>query len=170
MSALTLVTYTPAYAAEFATLNYAWIEAYFAIEAEDRAALEAPQAYALDAGGEIFFLLEAGVPVGTVAMVPFKGNSNGKAFELAKMAVREDRRGRGYGQHLMRACLDFARTQSADEIVLITNDVLEPALRLCRRWGFVAMPANTDTRYARGNLEMRLALNAPSSAGADTEI
>ena len=58
----------------------------------------------------------------------------------------------------MQACIQFANDRNADEIVLITNDVLAPALGLYTRSGFVAMPANSDTRYSRGNLEMRLRL------------
>lgn len=156
MPEVELTTYRPQYAQAFAELNYEWIEAYFAVEDEDRAALEDPERYALAPGGEIYFVLEDGQPVGTVAMVPFKGVSKGKAYELAKMAVRPDCRGRGYSHLLMQACIQFAADHHADEIVLITNDVLAPALGLYTRSGFVAMPANTDTRYSRGNLEMRL--------------
>ena len=49
--------YSPAYAADFARLNYQWIEQYFRIEDEDRTALDHPEAYAIEPGGEIFFLL-----------------------------------------------------------------------------------------------------------------
>ncbi len=158
MPEVELTTYDPKYARAFAELNYEWIETYFAVEDEDRAALEDPENYALAPGGEIYFVLQDGEPVGTVAMVPFKGHSEGKAYELAKMAVRPDCQGRGYSHLLMQACIDFAKDHAADEIVLITNDVLGPALGLYTRSGFVAMPANTDTRYSRGNLEMRLRL------------
>jgi len=158
MAEVQLITYDPRYARAFAELNYEWIEAYFAVEDEDRAALEDPEGYALAPGGEIYFVLQDGEPVGTVAMVPFKGHSDGIAWELAKMAVRPDCQGRGYSQLLMQACIQFARDRAADEIVLITNDVLGPALGLYTRSGFIAMPANTDTRYSRGNLEMRLRL------------
>ena len=158
MAQVRLTAYAPVYASAFAALNYEWIETHFAIEAEDRAALDDPYTYAIANGGEIFFVLEDEEPVGTVAMVPFKGESAGVAFELAKMAVRPDRRGRGYSHLLMQACLQFARERGATEIVLITNDVLAPALGLYTASGFVAMPANTDTRYSRGNLEMRLRL------------
>ena len=58
----------------------------------------------------------------------------------------------------MQACIEFARDKGAAEIVLITNDVLKPALGLYTASGFQPMPANSDTRYSRGNLEMRLRL------------
>lgn len=157
-----LITYEPRYAADFAALNYQWIEEYFAIEEEDRLALDDPQGYAIDCGGEIFFVLEHDVAVGTVAIVPLKSelssNSHGLVLELAKMAVRPDKRGFGYSHMLIQACIGFARTRAAREIMLVTNDALAPALGLYTSEGFVAVPQYSDVRYARGNLEMRLRL------------
>lgn len=152
-----LITYDPRYADDFAALNYEWIETYFAIEDEDRKALDNPQGYALAKGGEIFFVLEGELAVGTVAMVPVP-DTGGRILELAKMAVRPDRQGRGYSRLLMDACIDFARNRGAQEIMLVTNDSLAPALGLYTSSGFVATPQYQDARYARGNLEMRLRL------------
>ena len=159
-----VIAFMPAYAADFARLNYQWIEKYFAIELEDRLALEDPQGYAIKTGGEIFFVLEGERAVGTAAMVPFKGATTPGVYELAKMAVQPEFQGRGYSKLLMQACLDFARRKDAREIVLITNDQLAPALGLYHATGFIAMPQNSDGRYARGNLEMRLNLQTTSSA------
>ncbi len=168
MAQVSLISYDPRFAADFARLNYQWIEQYFAIETEDRLALDNPEAYAIHTGGEIFFLLEDDAVVGTVAMVPFKGGDvvgqsqriSPQIYELAKMAVDPLFQGRGHSKLLMRACIDFAQSRGASEIVLITNDQLGPALGLYTQAGFVPMPQNSDTRYARGNLEMRLTLQA----------
>lgn len=162
-----MITYDPKYRQYFADLNYQWIEHYFEVEDEDRAALDHPDAYALDKGGEIFFVLEDGVPVGTVAIVPFQTQpadvskntlsaNEPKIYELAKMAVSPQRQGRGYSKLLMQACIEFAQANHATQIVLITNDKLTPALTLYQKAGFKAAPTNTDQRYARGNLEMHL--------------
>lgn len=148
-----LVTYQARFSQAFARLNYEWIEHYFEIEQEDRNALDNPVAYAIEPGGEIFFVLEDGEPVGTVAMVP----KSGGVFELAKMAVRPDRQGRGYSNMLMEACIAFARSRDAREVMLVTNDILAPALGLYTKAGFTAVEFSDD-RYARGNLEMRLTL------------
>ena len=154
-----LVTYEKRYAPDFARLNYQWIEEYFTVEDEDRLALEDPEGYAIAPGGEIFFVLEQEVAVGTVAMVPFKGAvaSDRRVYELAKMAVAPDRRGRGYSHMLMQACIDFAVDKQAHEIMLVTNDILAPALGLYEQAGFKPTQYS-DSRYARGNLEMRLTL------------
>lgn len=150
-----LVTYAPVYADAFARLNYAWIEHYFKIEPEDVKALEHPEIYAIKPGGEIFFTLVDNVPVGTVAMVPFAPG----IFELAKMAVDPQFQGRGLSAHLMHACIEFAQSKQAREIMLVTNSRLGPALGLYQKFGFVAQPDYTDVRYVRGNLKMILSLH-----------
>ena len=52
-----IVGFDPRYAEAFARLNYQWIEHYFAVEPEDRRALDHPFEYAIAPGGEIFFAL-----------------------------------------------------------------------------------------------------------------
>lgn len=160
-----LISWRDEYAEAFARLNYQWIETYFDIEEEDRRALDNPRAYALEPGGEIFFVLEDAEAVGTVAMVPKVATSKDHCvFELAKMAVHPDCQGRGYSRLLMDACLKFATSRRADEIMLVTNDVLSPALGLYLSAGFVPKPQMQDQRYARGNLEMSLRLPKQATA------
>ena len=155
-----LVTYDNRFREAFASLNYRWIEAYFEVEDEDRKALENPEGYAIDPGGEIFFVLVAGEPVGTVAMVPHgPPHAPTQVFELAKMAVDPAHQGQGYRSLLMHACIDYARAQGAQEIMLVTNDVLAPAMGLYQSAGFTAVEIK-DARYSRGNTEMRLDLSA----------
>ena len=154
-SGIVVQGYDPCWAEAFAALNRAWIEAYFELEAEDIKVLEDPEGYVLRAGGEIFFAVADERAVGTVAMV----NAGPAVFELAKMAVDPAWQGRGISHLLMRACVDFARTRRADEIFLITNDRLKPAMALYERSGFVRQPRNGDERYSRGNTEMRLSLS-----------
>lgn len=153
-----LATFDPAFAEAFANLNYQWIEHYFEVEDEDRRALSDPIGYAVEPGGEIFFVLVDDEPVGTVAMVPKRGGPK-KVFELAKMAVRPDSQGLGYARLLMDACITFARDAGAHEVMLVTNDLLVPALGLYKSAGFVAEARYSDQRYSRGNLEMRLILH-----------
>lgn len=153
-----IVTFSPRYAKAYAALNYQWIEQYFEVEEEDRKALERPEAYVLARGGQIFFVLVGEEVVGTVAMVPFQAEpARGRVFELAKMAVHPEHRGQGYSVLLMQACIDFAMDAGADEIMLVTNDILKPALGLYTASGFEPVE-NSDLRYARSNLEMRLRL------------
>lgn len=156
---LEIVGFNSRYAEAFARLNYQWIEHYFAVEAEDRRALDHPFDYAIAPGGEIFFALCGSQVVGCVAMVPKSADSTtGIEFELAKMAVDPERQGQGIGRILLERCVQYARERCAKRITLTTNDILKPALKVYHNAGFVDLPANPDTRYARGNLAMQLIL------------
>ena len=174
MSDIEIVGYQRKYASDFARLNYQWITQFFLIEPEDNAALDHPEAYAIDKGGEIFFILDHSSGgeevIGTAAMVP-KGdavqatadsgtdNPRFQVYELAKMAVLPSRQGEGLGKRLLEHCIDFARERGGKQIVLTTNDILKPALAVYHRLGFVDLPVNPDERYARGNLAMTLDLH-----------
>lgn len=153
-----IVGYSAEYAADFARLNYEWIEHYFQVEDEDRVALDNPQAYAIAPGGEIFFVLVDAQVVGTVALVPkaFTAAGNVTDFELAKMAVDPSVQGQGIGKHLLAHAIEYARSRGAGRIVLSTNDVLTPALTVYRAAGFVEQPAAQDERYRRSNMFMAL--------------
>lgn len=140
-----------ALAGAFARLNYDWIERLFSVEEEDVRSLSDPRSHVIDRGGEIFFVLADGEPIGCVAMTP---HSPG-VFELAKMAVDPAWQGHGLGRLLMNRCIAFAEDRNADEIMLVTNDGLAPALGLYESAGFVGEPTYADGRYARGNLQMR---------------
>tara|TARA_B100000768_G_scaffold181993_2_gene208160 strand:- start:3824 stop:4417 length:594 start_codon:yes stop_codon:yes gene_type:complete len=180
---IVIVGYHAKYAGDFAALNYQWIKEFFVIEPEDRAALDHPEAYAIENGGEIFFVLDCSngreEVVGTAAMVPKKvpekvrndvpkmvrekgiktpEQSDGtiEVYELAKMAVLPIRQGEGLGQLLLQHCIDFAQLRKGKQIILTTNDVLKPALAVYHKLGFRDLLVNPDDRYDRGNLAMVL--------------
>jgi GNAT superfamily N-acetyltransferase len=177
---LEIVGYKRKFAGDFAVLNYQWIEEFFAVEAEDRAALDFPERYAIDRGGQIFFILDcsggAEKVIGTAAMVPKKHAVKSTAtsphkfpisdpvevFELAKMAVSPQRQGEGLGKWLLQHCIAYAVERGAKQVILTTNDVLKPALAVYHGLGFVDLPVNPDERYERGNLAMTLDLDIHS--------
>jgi len=106
---VTLETFSDALQPAFAALNREWIEKYFELEPTDREQLDQPRRHIIDAGGEIFVLLENGVAKGTCAMC----RVDERTFELAKMAVSPSSQGRGYGHRLMEAAITFARARGA---------------------------------------------------------
>ena len=120
------------YKSDFETLNLQWIKKYFKVEEEDLKILKNPESYVIDGGGQIFFALLDGKAIGTAAMVLTKD----RIFELSKMAVDSSYQGLGIGRMLINACIDFAKRKSAEEIFLITNDKLLPALVLYNSSGF----------------------------------
>jgi GNAT superfamily N-acetyltransferase len=139
-------------AGAFASLNRAWIEEFFELEEADRKVLDHPEAAIVARGGQIFFALDGGRPVGTVAVI----TATAARFELAKMAVAPSHQGRGVGARLARVAIDFARAAGATTMFLETNSGLPAALHLYERLGFLRMAPPHPSPYARSNVYMEL--------------
>ena len=149
-----IATFNPSHAPDFARLNYEWIEAFFAVETHDREVLDDPQKWVIDPGGQIFMALMYGQSVGTVALIP-AGNG---ILELTKMAVSPDFQGRGIGDTLMKASIDFARESGTKTVFLESHTKLQPALALYRKHGFVETPGDPNSLYARADVRMEINL------------
>ena len=155
-----VVPYREEFHAAFERLNRQWIETYFTVEPADREILGDPRRQVLDRGGQIFFVLEHGQVQGTCAVIPHSPHE----CEIAKMAVAPAARGRGFGDLLMEACVAFARQIGSRRVVILSNTVLEPAIRLYRKHGFVQVSLAADTRYQRANIRLELDLEPKAPA------
>jgi len=138
---------------DFFVLNKAWIEESWILEESDKKDLLNPDKI-IHNGGQVFFALENQKVIGTVAMI----NSSDDRFELAKMTVQEDFRGKGIANMLMDECLKFAKENKANEIFLISNDSLTIARNLYDKYGFKEVDLDSQ-KYDRGNVKMRLTLD-----------
>ena len=142
------------YANDFKKLNLEWIEKYFSVEEMDKKHLEHPRKYIIEAGGEIYSVIEDGVVKGVCALVFHEEG----VYEIAKMAVDKESRGKGYGNLLMEAAIEGARKKEADKILIVSNTVLEAAINLYKKYGFITTRLGQDPEYQRGNIEMQLDL------------
>ena len=88
---------------DFFLLNKAWIEESWILEDSDKKDLLNPKKI-VDDGGQVFFAVHSQITIGTVAMI----KNSEYIFELAKMTVKEDYRGKGVANMLMNQCIDFA--------------------------------------------------------------
>jgi ribosomal protein S18 acetylase RimI-like enzyme len=149
-----ILPFQPELAQAFAELNYHWIAADYDVEEHDREVLDHPRRSIIEKGGEIFFAVDGDRAVGTVAMIPYGPDE----FELAKMAVSPEHRGRGIGDLLMEACITFARGRNAERIVLESNTKQVAALALYRKHGFVETPLDPNSLFRRANVRMMLAI------------
>ena len=149
-----VITYRDEYRQDFERLNCEWIEAYFSIEEADREVFADPMRKIIAPGGQIFFIIESGEAKGTCAVLRHSHTT----YELAKMAVAPPARGRGFGDLLMQAAIEFARRAGAEELILSSNTKLGSALRLYEKYGFRQMPHISDERYQRVDVMMRLSL------------
>ena len=135
---------------DFFVLNKAWIEKSWILEDSDKKDLLNPKKI-IDNGGQVFFAVEKQSAIGTVAMI----KSSDYKFELAKMTVKENYRGKGIANMLMDQCLNFAKQKNAKEIFLISNDSLTIARKLYDKYGFKEVDLDSN-KYDRGNVKMIL--------------
>ena len=79
-------------------------------------------------------------------------------FELTKMAVLPEARGKKIGQQLLQYCIDFARKKELEALMLYSNTILENAIYLYRKYGFKELNLEKDNPYERANIKMFLEL------------
>ena len=96
-SQLKIISFEEIYAKTFYQLNIEWLEAFFFVEDFDREVLSNPKKYIIEKGGYIFFLLENTEIIGTIALMKKKEI----IYELTKMAIVPEKRGKKMGQYLM---------------------------------------------------------------------
>ena len=151
-----ILGWDPAFAAEFRTLNEAWIGEHFELEPADEAILGDPAGYVIDKGGDILFArdTDTGELLGTCALI----NRGDGLAELAKMTVTAAARGRGIGKLIARATINRARELGFTRLYLETNSSLAPALGLYRALGFVRRPSPFDSDYTRADVYMEMPL------------
>jgi ribosomal protein S18 acetylase RimI-like enzyme len=160
-SRVMVVPYRDEFRAAFEQLNRDWIETYFVLEEPDREVFSDPRAKILAHGGQIFFVVEGNQVQGTCAVLHHTGDD----YEIAKMAVAPAARGRGFGDLLMQTAVDFATEVGARRLVIVSNTVLEPAIRLYEKHGFVRVPLSPDGRYKRANIRLERELRPTASDG-----
>ncbi len=156
MSAIKVVPFRPEFAPDFRRLNLEWIERLFKVEAPDRKVLDDPGREIIDKGGMIFFALDGGTVVGTVAMIRV---GDGRC-ELAKMAVAASHQRRGVGELLGSACKAWATELGFRTVFLETNSRLDNAIRLYERLGFRHAVDPHPSDYARADVYMELPIES----------
>ncbi len=153
-----VVTYREALREDFARLNRLWIEQHFRLEQADLDSFADPHAAFIAPGGEVFFTLVNGQVLGTCAL----RKESEDTYELCKMAVDPEARGRGLGDVLIRAVIEAARARGARKLYLVSNTQLAPALALYRKHGFVTTRTGAEvfqeSGYSRADIEMVLML------------
>ena len=142
MTDVRIVEFDPAYAKNFADLNYQWIAETYGIEPHDREILDHPHDAIIKPGGQVFFAISDSDVAGTVAMIPYEED----AFELTKMAVDPAFQGRGIGDKLMEACIEFTRRSLRNRIILESNTKQVAAIQLYRKFGFKETPLDPNSQ------------------------
>ena len=137
----------------FKALNYQWIKKYFKVEEADVRSLESPEDDILKKGGKIFMASYNGAIVGTVAMKKLSDDT----YELAKMAVSEEARGRNIGWLLGKKVIEEAKALGARRVYIESNTRLKPAINLYHKLGFKKIKG-PHSPYARCNIQLAYAI------------
>jgi GNAT superfamily N-acetyltransferase len=152
-SEVIIAEFKPEYKNHFKELNFDWIYTYFEPEENDEKSLNHPEETILNKGGKIFFALLEEKVVGTCALLKI----DEKIYELAKMAVDKNARGKKIGQKLCEAAIEKARRLGAETVVLESNTILIPAINLYKKLGFIPVE-KFKSDYKRSNIKMKLDL------------
>jgi len=152
INTLEISNYKKEYAPNFYNLNIEWLKSFFYVEPYDEEVLSNPNKYIIDKGGYIFFAKIKNEVVGTVALMP----TNSGVFELTKMAVSPKHRGYKTGQNLMQKCIDFAKKNNFNKLILYSNTKLENAIYIYKKYGFIEIPVEKNCPYERSDIKMEL--------------
>lgn len=146
-----IIEYSDANKSFLKTLNYEWLIKYFSIEPMDDIVLSNPKIEIIDKGGKIFYAKFNDNIVGTVALIKIDEST----YELSKMAVTELSQGQGIGSELIKHCINIAEQSGIKKIILYTNTILQPAIALYRKHGFIEVPFDASS-YKRAKIKMEI--------------
>ena len=151
-----ILDYRPQFKRYFRSLNVEWLQEYFTVEELDEQLLSHPFEKIIKPGGSVLFARLGGKIVGTTALLKHEE----QIFELSKMAVAREARGRQAGRKLLLAAIERAKKAGARRLVLFTSPRLKAACSLYSSSGFTEVPgAHPGTSaYRRESILMGLDL------------
>lgn len=154
MSAIKIINFEERYQPDFKKLNLEWLDQYNLTESHDLAILDYPQQNVIDNGGYIFLAMDNEKVAGTAGL----WKENDSSYELIKMAVDVDYRGKGISKMLLDHCLAIAKSTGALKMFLYSNSQLKTALRLYEKYGFQYANASGGP-FVTADIKMELSLS-----------
>ena len=148
-----LINYEDKFHADFKRLNMEWLEKYNLVETHDLEVLDDPRGTVIAHGGCIFLAADGNTIIGTAGL--WKNNEH--EYELIKMFVHTEYRGRGISKLLLDKCIDEAKQRDAKKIILYSNSQLQTAIKLYEKYGFEHVPV-IDAPFLTADVKMELSL------------
>jgi putative acetyltransferase len=148
-----IIEYKDQYQPDFKRLNLEWLDKYNLTESHDLEILDDPSGAVIARGGCIFLALDGHDVVGTAGL----WKENEEEYELIKMAVDPKYRGQGISKVLLEKCINEARKQGAEKIILYSNSQLQTAISLYKKYGFEHVPV-TGAPFLTADVKMELSL------------
>lgn len=144
-----IIPFSDEYKEAVKILNLEWLQKYFRVEPKDEKTLSNPQEEIIDKGGMIFYAQYNNQIIGTASLLKI----DDVTFELSKMAVSDGNQGLGIGKKLMEHCLNEARQNGIQKLILYSNRKLLPGLALYESFGFKEIPLEEGI-YERADIKM----------------
>jgi GNAT superfamily N-acetyltransferase len=148
-----IIDYKDEYIKDFQRLNLEWLEKFNLVESHDLEILNHPRETVIDRGGFLFLLLENDAVIGSAGI--FKISD--KEYELIKMSVAPEHRGKKFGDMLLKKCIDKAKEMNAAKLILFSNSNLQTAIRLYEKFGFKHVEV-VDAPFETADIKMELSL------------
>jgi ribosomal protein S18 acetylase RimI-like enzyme len=153
---LIITDWKPELSSKFSELNIGWLMHYFSIEPVDEFVLYHPEEAIIEQGGVILFAILNNEIIGTVAL----RKQTAGIFELTKMTIREDHRGKGFGERLCLAAINKACEMRIKKLVLYSSTRLPEAIPLYHKLGFREI-IKEEGIYDRCNIKMEIDIDRP---------
>lgn len=148
-----VIPYCSEHHAIFKQMNLAWLDHYNLTEGHDLEILNDPQGKILDNGGYLWMAEADGKIIGSAGLMK-EGDGE---YELVKMYVNEDYRGKGISRLLIDQCLRKAIEMGGRKISLYSNSRLQIAIRLYEKYGFKHVELiNSPLKTADVRMELML--------------
>ena len=154
MNLIKIIEYEPHHQMYFEKFNRHWIEKYFVMEAVDEFVLTNPEEAILKPGGAILMAEYDGEIAGTVAL----RKANETTYEFTKMAVDKNFQRKGIAEALSYASFEKAKELGAKKVILYSNSILTPAIRLYEKLGFKHVPVG-NPGYKRSDVKMEISVS-----------
>jgi putative acetyltransferase len=148
-----IIEYENRYQQDFYRLNVAWLDKYHLKESRDLEVLDDPKGTIIDKGGFIWLAKEGGAIIGSAALM----KEDDRTFELAKMAVDDEYKGRGISKLLIETCINKAKAIGAVKLELFSNHQLTTALGLYEKYGFRHVSV-TGSPFETADVKMEMEL------------
>lgn len=143
-----IIEYQSKYKEDFIRLNTAWIEKYFKMEQEDYDILYHADEL-LQKGAMIYFAVEEETVIATCMVVPLHDSD----WEICKLATAQNHQGHGTGNAIFKACMEYAIHHGAKRLVIVSNSMLKPAMRIYKKYGFREIPVDKTHNYQRADIQ-----------------
>lgn len=152
-----IIEYRDQHKSIFKELNLEWLNHYNLAESHDLEILDDPKGTILDNGGVIYLASFDGSIVGSAALM----KDHDGIYELVKMGVKKEYRGKGISRLLIDKCLAKARELNAKKIILFSNHKLQTAIGIYKTYGFRHVEVR-DSPFETADIKMELELESVS--------